>query len=66
MGTVFYALLLGILYSISLLPISVLYGISNLLYLLVFHVFGYRKPVVFSNLENSFPDNSPIVTKISG
>ncbi|MBK9284226.1 MAG: lysophospholipid acyltransferase family protein [Sphingobacteriaceae bacterium] len=31
---------------------------SYLIYFLVYHVFGYRKKVVLSNLKNSFPEKS--------
>jgi KDO2-lipid IV(A) lauroyltransferase len=34
----------------------VLYGISGLLYVLIFHVFSYRKRVVIQNLSRSFPE----------
>jgi Kdo2-lipid IVA lauroyltransferase/acyltransferase len=41
-----------------LLPFWFLFGISNLLYYLVYHVFKYRKAVVRKNLTNSFPNKS--------
>jgi len=43
---------------ISLLPFWVLYGISNFLSFVLFHIVGYRKKVVVTNLSNSFPDKS--------
>ena len=43
----------------SLLPLSVLYIISDvILYPLVYYVVGYRKNVVRRNLRNSFPEKS--------
>ena len=51
-----YILIYGILYPLSLLPLFVMYGIGDFLYLLVYHLFGYRKKVVRRNLRNSFPD----------
>ena len=42
----------------SKLPLSVLYIISDLLFLLVYYVFGYRKKVVRQNLKLSFPEKS--------
>ncbi|MEL7533462.1 MAG: lysophospholipid acyltransferase family protein [Bacteroidota bacterium] len=45
-----------VVFTISLLPFWVLYGLSNLLYLLLYHVFGYRKAVVRKNLRLAFPD----------
>ena len=44
------------LYPLSLLPFSVLHGISNILYVLVYHVVGYRKNVVRDQLSKSFPE----------
>ncbi len=51
---------IGILfiYLISLLPHWILYGISDFFYLLIYHLFGYRKKVVRENLLNSFPEKS--------
>ncbi|WP_437918356.1 lysophospholipid acyltransferase family protein [Sphingobacterium sp. LRF_L2] len=44
-----------LLYIVSLLPYWLLYSISDLLYILLFYGFKYRKKVVYSNLTNSFP-----------
>lgn len=43
---------------ISLLPFPVLYLFSDLLYIILYRIFGYRKKVVISNLKNSFPEKS--------
>lgn len=51
-----YKLIKGLLWLISLLPFSVLYAISDLLYLIVKHV--YRTQVVRQNLQSAFPDKS--------
>ncbi|MDM1050311.1 lysophospholipid acyltransferase family protein [Sphingobacterium hotanense] len=48
----------GLLYLISLLPFWLLYLISDVLFVLIFHVIGYRKRVVFENLRNAFPEKS--------
>ncbi|WP_207492114.1 lysophospholipid acyltransferase family protein [Aridibaculum aurantiacum] len=53
-----YHLLYGILYLLSLLPWRVLYSISDFAFFLLFHVFGYRKQVVHSNLLQAFPGKS--------
>ncbi len=47
-----------VILPISLLPFPVLYFISDGLYVLIYHVFGYRKKVVLTNLRNSFPQKS--------
>lgn len=58
MGAVLYYLALPFLYLVSLLPFRVLYLLSDVMYFLVYRVFGYRKAVVTANLERSFPDKS--------
>lgn len=56
-------LLYGIVYSWmyihALLPFKALYLLSDFLYILIYHLIGYRKKVVRLNLENSFPSKSP-------
>ena len=41
---------------ISRLPFWVLYAISDFLFIISFHVVGYRKKIVWKNLRNSFPE----------
>lgn len=48
----------GIIWLISLLPLSVLYFISDGLYILVYKVFKYRRKVVYTNLNYAFPEKS--------
>lgn len=50
-----FYLLYGLLYLLSLLPLRVLYLLSDVAYLLVYHVLGYRKKVVLHNLRIAFP-----------
>jgi Kdo2-lipid IVA lauroyltransferase/acyltransferase len=45
----------GILIPISYLPYSVLYFISDGLYVVIYKVVGYRKEVILQNVTNSFP-----------
>ncbi len=54
----FYYLALPFIYLISIVPFRILYLISDFLYLIIFHVFGYRRKVVEENLKNSFPEKS--------
>ncbi len=50
---------------LSRLPFRALYGISDLLFFLSFHVVKYRRKLVFKNLKNSFPEKShPELRKI--
>jgi Kdo2-lipid IVA lauroyltransferase/acyltransferase len=48
----------GFLYLISLLPLRVLYIISDGFYVLAFHILGYRKKVVLYNLQIAFPEKT--------
>lgn len=41
-----------------ILPFSVIYALSDLLYLVLYYVVGYRKRVVFNNLQNAFPEKT--------
>lgn len=53
-----YYILYAILYTFSLLPFFVLYGISDFFYLVIYRLFGYRKKVVLANLDIAFPEKS--------
>ena len=46
------------IYLFSLLPFRVLYVLSDLAYVILYYIVGYRKAVVFKNLENAFPEKS--------
>lgn len=48
----------SIAWLLAWLPLRVMYGISGFFFVLIFHVFGYRKDVVYNNLRNSFPQKS--------
>lgn len=50
-----YKIVYGLLYILSLLPLRVLYVISDAIYFLIYHIFGYRKAVVKANLDIAFP-----------
>ena len=43
---------------ISLLPYKLLYIFSDFLYFILFYIIRYRKEIVYSNLQNSFPNKS--------
>ena len=44
--------------AVAHLPLRVLFILSDLLYLLVYHVVRYRRHIVRKNLQNSFPHES--------
>ncbi len=47
-----------VIIPISILPFSVLYRISDVLFFLFYFVLGYRKKVVLGNIQRSFPDKN--------
>lgn len=53
-----YILVYPFLWFISILPFRLLYAVSDGLYMLLYHILGYRKKVVTSNLNLVFPDKS--------
>ncbi|MBN2480310.1 MAG: lysophospholipid acyltransferase family protein [Bacteroidales bacterium] len=58
MSGIIYYILYGFTWIVSLIPFGILYRISDMLYLLMFHLIHYRKRTVFSNLRKSFPEKS--------
>jgi len=53
-----YYVVYGLLYLLSLLPLRVLYLISDFAYFIVYYLAGYRKKVVFQNLLIAFPEKT--------
>ncbi|MDR9398887.1 lysophospholipid acyltransferase family protein [Salibacter sp.] len=47
---------IAIIKLLSRLPLSVLYGLSGLVYFIVYHIVGYRKALVREQLRLSFPE----------
>lgn len=54
----YYRPLNWLLRGLAQLPLSVLYGLSSVIYLLTAKVFRYRERVVLENLRKSFPEKS--------
>jgi KDO2-lipid IV(A) lauroyltransferase len=50
-----YYIVYGLLYLLSLLPLPVLYVISDAFYIIIYYFIGYRKNVVMANLSIAFP-----------
>lgn len=53
-----YILIYPFLWLLSILPFRLLYCISDGIFVLLYHVFGYRKKVVYGNLNLVFPKKS--------
>jgi KDO2-lipid IV(A) lauroyltransferase len=58
LSAILYYLTLPFIYLLSVLPFPLLYGLSRIVYYLLFYVLRYRKEVVLRNLRNSFPEKS--------
>lgn len=54
-----YLLFYGLLYPLSLLPMSILYAFAYPIYFTLTYIIGYRKKIAIENLTLSFPDKSP-------
>lgn len=50
-----YNILIIILSAIALLPFRILYTISDMLYVFVYHILRYRRSIVYRNLMAAFP-----------
>lgn len=55
---ILYFLIYSIWYLVSLLPMRVLYIISDGLYFIITHIVKYRHKVIWKNLRTSFPEKS--------
>jgi Kdo2-lipid IVA lauroyltransferase/acyltransferase len=53
-----YYVVYGLLWLISLLPLRVLYILSDCIYGVVFYIIRYRRDVVMKNLEIAFPNKT--------
>lgn len=58
MNYIVYILFRGFLSLISIMSFGVLYFFSDLMYGLIFYIFGYRKTITIENLKNSFPEKT--------
>jgi Kdo2-lipid IVA lauroyltransferase/acyltransferase len=58
MRAIVFYIFFGINWIITLLPLRVLYILSNFVYLLLYYFPSYRRKVVSTNLKNSFPEKS--------
>lgn len=58
MQLIAYILIYPLLWVISNLPFRLLYGFSDILYLFIYKIFGYRTSTVKENLKLVFPNKS--------
>lgn len=53
-----YYIIYPVFYLLSLLPLFILYRLSDFFYVLMYYVFGYRKEIVMGNIAIAFPEKS--------
>ena len=58
-----YQIVYFFLRSLSLLPLPVLYLISDFIYMILYYLAGYRKDVVLKNLQIAFPEKTEVERK---
>jgi KDO2-lipid IV(A) lauroyltransferase len=66
MTSIGFYLLYAFAWTISLIPFWLLYRISDFLFIINYYLIGYRRKIVFKNLEKVFPEKSePEIRKIA-
>jgi KDO2-lipid IV(A) lauroyltransferase len=63
MEAIGYYIFYGLNWVITLLPLRILYFVSDLFFLVLYYFPSYRRDVVAMNLKNSFPEKSPAELK---
>jgi len=58
MGAIGFYLLSVFTWMLALLPMRIFYLLSDVIFMFMYYVTGYRKKVVKTNLKNSFPEKS--------
>lgn len=58
MQLIAYILVYPILWLVSILPFRLLYFVSDITYVFIYRIFGYRKTTVINNLKLVFPEKS--------
>ena len=63
MTLILYYIFLAKVWFLNLFPLRFQYLVANVIYYLLYYVFGYRKAVVLENLQNSFPEKNELELK---
>lgn len=58
MQALLYYIFYGSIWTITLLPLRVLYIISDIIYISLYYFSAYRKKIVIENLQKAFPEKS--------
>lgn len=64
MKSILFNILYAFIYTITLLPLRILYIISDIIFLLLYYFPSYRREIVANNLRNSFPEKSDKERKV--
>jgi Kdo2-lipid IVA lauroyltransferase/acyltransferase len=64
MNAIAFYLFYGFVWTVTLLPLRVLYILADLIYFIIYYIAGYRKEVVQTNLRNAFPEKTDNERKI--
>jgi len=64
MDFLLYCIAFGLIWLLSLLPLRVLYVVSDISFFFIWYIFPYRKKLVFKNLSLSFPEKSAAELKV--
>lgn len=59
MKRILFYLVYSFLWLITLLPLPLLYLLSDFIYLILYYLVGYRKKTVYLNLMHSLPEKTP-------
>lgn len=66
MNNIFKSIINAFFYTLSLLPLGVLYVFADILFFITFYILKYRSYVVYKNLKKSFPEkNNKEINKIA-
>ncbi|MEW6468417.1 MAG: lysophospholipid acyltransferase family protein [Bacteroidota bacterium] len=58
MQAIAYYIALPFIYVLALIPYPLFHGVCDIVYVLIYYLIGYRKKVVRTNLQRSFPEKS--------
>ncbi len=59
-----YYIVFGLIYTLSLLPLWILYRLSDLAFVIIYYILRYRIDVVDDNLLHAFPEKSDAERKL--
>jgi KDO2-lipid IV(A) lauroyltransferase len=58
MDAIVFYIVYAVIWTITLLPLGILYILSDFLFLVLYYFPSYRRKVVYQNLSNSFPEKT--------